>query len=138
MGSAAATPVRATTPDAVVVPLQYAVAEKGSWLPGSGGLPCAIDCQSALRESNISASYMRTKPTTAITRTTSFRHVDREMVTRMLNSQAPEDFRCLPKVLVSLRQFSFAVLVLNEQARRLGDNAYPGYRQIAQMSSYRP
>jgi len=73
----------ATTPDAVVLPLQYAVASKGTWLPGSGGPLCASDCQNALRESNISASYMKRKPTTAITRTTTFRRMDCEMVARI-------------------------------------------------------
>src|SRR6185503_13241371 len=75
---------RATTPDAVVLPLQYAVAAKGIWLPGRGGPLCASDCQKALRESNISASYMKTKPTTAITSTTIFRRIDCEIVAHMI------------------------------------------------------
>jgi len=44
----------------------------------------------------------------------------------------------LPEVLVPLRQFARAVLVLDEQAGRSGHNADPGYRQIAQLSSYGP
>src|SRR4249919_4369207 len=85
VGSAAATPVRATTPDAVVLPLQYAVAAKGIWLPGRGDPLCASDCQKALRESNISASYKKRKPTTAITSTTIFRRIDCEIVARIIN-----------------------------------------------------
>ena len=65
VGSAAAIPVRATTPEAVVVPLQYAVAENGSWLPGRGPPPCAIDSQNELRESNIWSSYISRKPAMA-------------------------------------------------------------------------
>jgi hypothetical protein len=65
-GSAAAMPLRTPTPDAVVVPLQYAVALKGSRAPGNGdpsGL--VIVSQAALRESRIWLSYINTNPTTA-------------------------------------------------------------------------
>src|SRR5262245_31807745 len=44
----------------------------------------------------------------------------------------------LPEVLVSLRQLALAVLVMDQQAGRSGHNADPGYRQIAQLSSYGP
>ena len=53
-------PVRTPTPDAVVVPLQYAVALNGRRAPGSGepsGL--VIVCQAALRESSIWLSYSK-------------------------------------------------------------------------------
>ena len=139
MGSAAATPVRATTPDAVVLPLQYAVAAKGTWLPGRGGPLCASDCQNALRESNISALYMKRKPTTAITSTTTFRRIDCEMVAHIVgkSSKARTPLN-LPEVLVSFRELPFASLVFDDQARRPGDDADSGYRQIAEMSSYGP
>lgn len=135
VGSAAATPVRATTPDAVVLPLQYAVAAKGIWLPGRGELPCAIDCQNALRESNISAWYMNRKPITAITKTPSFRRVEREM-TRMFNRQVVR--MSLPEVLVSRWQFPLTTIVFDDQFRAFGNDADPGYRQIANVPSYGP
>ena len=67
------------------VPLQYAVARRASGCRGVGGPLCASDCQKALRESNISASYTKRKPTTAITSTTIFRRIDCEIVTRMIS-----------------------------------------------------
>ena len=87
------------------------------------------------RESNISAWYIsRTKPTTAITRTASLRRVDREM-TGIVEQRAART-RLLTEVLVSLRDFPFACLVFDEQARCLRDYPNLCYRQVAQMPSY--
>lgn len=41
-------------------------------------------------------------------------------------------------MLVAFRKLTFAALVLDEQARRPGDDADSGYRQIAQEPSYGP
>jgi hypothetical protein len=42
----------------------------------------------------------------------------------------------LPEVLVSFRKLAFAPFVFDEQARRAGDDADLGYRQITQKTSY--
>ena len=74
-GSAAATPVRTCTPDAVVSPLQYAVAVKCSREPGCG--EAAVSASIAKRASRTVASYTNTKPTTAPRVATAFRQNDR-------------------------------------------------------------
>ena len=66
VGSAAAIPVRAATPEAVVVPLQYAVASNCSRAPGVGSLVPSISsaCRAANRESETVASYSSTNAVT--------------------------------------------------------------------------
>src|SRR5262245_20185028 len=79
IGSAAAIPVRTSTPDEVVEPLQYAVALNGSCVPVSGDpWLVVIAIRATLRESNICASYRNTKPAMATTSTTSFSHAGPE------------------------------------------------------------
>src|SRR5258707_12094548 len=74
-GSAAAMPDRTFTPDAVVLPLQYAVAEKRSRDPGIGGEgSTAGRSRAAKRESRIVTSYNHTNPTTTTTVASTFRH----------------------------------------------------------------
>jgi len=71
-------PVLTSTPDAVVVPLQYAVALNGSCVPGSGEPSLVvIAIRATLNESNICASYSNTKPAMATTSTTSLSQIDR-------------------------------------------------------------
>src|SRR5881397_2380979 len=68
--SAAAMPVRTWVPEAVVVPLQYAVAEKSRRAPGTGapGSTTPEDAPQGIR-SNVVASYAIISPpmTTSIT-----------------------------------------------------------------------
>ena len=78
-GSEAAIPVRAPTPDAVVVPLQYAVALKRSRAPAAGSVGSTMFSGAASRESNITTPYSRTNVTHARHMTPSFRPSEREM-----------------------------------------------------------
>src|SRR5688500_2358585 len=67
-GSAAATPLRTATPDAVVCPLQYAVALNCRRAPGIGrSVPLSSSaCRDPYRESETVASYKSTKAATSI------------------------------------------------------------------------
>src|SRR5688572_16482478 len=96
-GSDAATPVRATTPDAVVVPLQYAVAVKSWREPAAGRVGSTTPGGASLRESDMLISYANTKPTLATSVTMSLRPTDREM-TRPISGSAQT-----PRAVVSLQ-----------------------------------
>src|SRR5687767_9032568 len=86
-GSDAAIPLRTPTPDAVVVPLQYAVAVNSSRAPAPGNVG-SRSAEPTPRRSNMLTSYINTKPTMAITVTTSFRPSDREMSGRAIIGNA--------------------------------------------------
>src|SRR5881409_708379 len=81
-GSDAATPLCAATPDAVVTPLQYAVALNASRAPGIGTavVSRSTACRAAYFESSVVTSYSETKPITATTVTTLLRQKDLEMI----------------------------------------------------------
>src|SRR5476649_1657595 len=81
-GSDAATPLWTATPDAVTMPLQYAVALKASLEPGIGraDVSCMVACRAAYFESRIVVSYSDTKPTAATKVTTAFRQKEPEMI----------------------------------------------------------
>src|SRR5262245_647035 len=91
-GSEAAIPVRTPTPDAVVVPLQYAVAVNSRRAPAAGavgsttftefGSPTGFDS----RESNTLTSYSNTKPVTAMHVAASFLTSDPEMISGIIES----------------------------------------------------
>src|SRR5438876_5599719 len=68
--SAAAIPVRTSAPEAVVFPLQYAVAEKSSRAPGTGALGSTTPAPPHGSRSKVVASYVSISPpmTTSITR----------------------------------------------------------------------
>jgi len=68
------------TPDAVVVPLQYAVALKSSRLPARGWASVTPSAAGmANRESRIVASYSHTNPTATTDVASTLRQKDREM-----------------------------------------------------------
>src|SRR5262245_37675076 len=110
--SPAATPVRTPTPDAVVVPLQYAVALKARRAPARGEVgSTAPRAAAASRESNVETSYRNTKPTTHTKVTSSLRHSDREMIRLIGNARTPraapvhlQTFAAPPAALSSRRQ----------------------------------
>src|SRR5687768_16227142 len=79
-GSDAAMPVRTPTPDAVVVPLQYAVALKVSRDPAAGAVGSTAPWRAALRESIVVTSYSSTNVTIATMVASSLRQSDREMI----------------------------------------------------------
>src|SRR5918994_4916304 len=79
-GSAAAIPRRTFTPDAVVVPLQYAVAVKRSRRPGAGRAVSSRSSawRAAWRESYTVTSYSRAKATAAVPVAMILRPVERD------------------------------------------------------------
>src|SRR3954453_4616122 len=81
-GSAAATPFCAGTPEAVTMPLQYAVALKASRAPGSGraAVSCSVAKRATYLESSAVTSYSDTKPTAAIAVTIVLRQKRSEMI----------------------------------------------------------
>src|SRR5512139_1030423 len=78
--SAAAMPVRTTTPEAVVLPLQYAVAVNWRRAPGTGVVGSTSFWLHGHTESMVVASYSSTNPVTATRVASSVRQVDREIV----------------------------------------------------------
>src|SRR5712672_3285059 len=81
-GSAAATPLWTGTPDAVVIPLQYAVALNARREPGSGSvdISCRVASRATYFESSAVTSYSDTKPTAAIAVTIVLRQKRPEMI----------------------------------------------------------
>src|SRR5438128_2617753 len=81
-GSAAATPFWAGTPEAVTIPLQYAVAVNARREPGSGSTDasCSIASRATYLESSAVTSYSETKPIAAIAVTIVLRQKRPEMI----------------------------------------------------------
>src|SRR6267142_1361577 len=79
--SAAAMPVRTCAPDAVVVPLQYAVAEKSRRAPGTGALGSTTRAAAPHgSRSNVVASYVTSSAPMTTTMTTRRCELERERI----------------------------------------------------------
>src|SRR3954471_16277330 len=83
-GSAATIPLWTGTPEAVVIPLQYAVALNAARDPGIGGAAVSrnVAWRAAYLESRVVVSYSDTKAPTATAVTSDFRQKDPEMITQ--------------------------------------------------------
>src|SRR4029079_14538086 len=81
--SAAAMPVRTVTPEAVVAPLQYAVALNCRRAPGTGSVGSTGLALQGHTESIVVASYSNTNPVIATRVASSVRQFEREIVRRI-------------------------------------------------------
>src|SRR6187399_3165165 len=93
-GSAAATPVRTVTPEAVVEPLQYAVAVNAIRDPGGGG-PLSVNSfwMTLYCESKMRISYRNTNPTIKATTAMAFRQKEYARIIENGRSHQPSHDR---------------------------------------------